>query len=918
MKKWILTGLVLIVLIGLALSAHRWLSPFFGFAGANANVIQSVTGLVQVVLGIAACIAAFTGLRSSSKANSRNVNISGNAQNNKIITGDNNTINEAASPIVTSLHQLQPPSGDFTNRVNELLELSERLESGVRIYVLQGMGGIGKSDLARKFADQHLLARYGDAQFYLDLKGTMQPSLAVADALRHVIGSYHPTAELPNMEPKLSVMYRSVLFGKRVVLFFDNAASKEQVEPLIPPPSCIMVITSRQSIVLPGMHTMTLTSLPPEEARTLLLKIAPRIGDQADTIARLCGCLPLALRLAASAIAESPNLTAKEYARILDNKKQRLELIEASFDLSYELLNEEQRIHLRSLALFPDTFEVSAASAILDLGPNQARSALGDLLKFSFVEWQETTTRYRLHDLVRVFADARLEDAERSANNVKYVLYYLDLLRNAGNLYWHSDQESMVGLNLFNLEWTNIQASQEWVINHINEDKAAAIACDYYTYAGAYLLALKRPPDERIRWHEAVVAAAQRLQLRSVEGGNLTFIGIAYRDLGMFDRTIEYCEQALTIVRQEGDSQGESNALSYAGIAYFYKGNYAKAIDQCRQALAITRRIKDKRTEVEQLRYLGHARRGLGQFEQAVENYELSRSVANQIKDLNGENNALGGLGRIYCDMGKHEEARTKFLLDALKIARELGDRRGEGYNLAHLGLAHRDLGLYAEAIDYYEQALKVVNEIGNHSIEAYCQGGMGKTHLALGDLPTALKYIQAAVKTSSDIKMKRGQQHWETLLAQIYLYGGQIDAALETVGKAFSYDSEWNNYRTFALHGLVLAKLNQVQPASEAFTQAVAHAERLLAKTPSYFDARYILGMATCGQAVTTTEERAALIAQVNVAYRNAYRNCPSRGVIEEALRLLNELLKFDGTGELSEPRELLRQFATAQTSPT
>ena len=101
--------------------------------------------------------------------------------------------------------------------------------------------------------------------------------------------------------------------------------------------------------------------------RLYSLRIAPRIGDAADEIARLCGRLPLALRLAGSALAERPNLSPSEYARRFKEGKETLEPVEASLKTSYDLLTEEQRRLWRLLAVFPETFDAKAAAAVWEL-----------------------------------------------------------------------------------------------------------------------------------------------------------------------------------------------------------------------------------------------------------------------------------------------------------------------------------------------------------------------------------------------------------------------------------------------------------------------------------------------------------------------------------------------------------------------
>jgi tetratricopeptide (TPR) repeat protein len=580
---------------------------------------------------------------------------------------------------------------------------------GATISGLRGMGGIGKTALALKLAEQ-LLPRLPDAQFYLDLRGASSHPLSSADAMAHVIRAYRPTEKLPEGEAELSALYRSALHGQHALLLMDNAASREQVEPLIPPASCVLLVTSRHHFTLPGLFAKDLDTLPPEDARALLLTIAPRIGDQADELAKLCGYLPLALRLAGSVLAEHIDLSPTDYSRRLTNARQRLELIDASLSLSYDLLKADEQKLWRVLAVFPDTFDVAAAAAVWEMEIDAAQDAMSKLVTYSMVEWLAVAAQYRLHDLSRLFADARMTEAERTDAKRYHAAHYETVLRSANGLYSQGGQAIKRGLSMFDLEASNIQAGQAWAEALANEDEAAAELCHAYPSAGIHLLNLRLHPRQQIRWCEPALAVARRLKKHSPIVP-LGLLGLAYAALGDARRAIEFYEEWLTIAREIGARVNEGNALGSLGNAYKDLGESQRAIGFYEQALNIARETGDRRNEGIALTNLGSAHLILRETRRAIEFYEQRLSIAREIGDRLGEGNALSGLGVAYFDLGETRRA-IEFYEQYLNIAREIGDRRGEGDALWNMSLALDELGDRTKAIAHAEAALKIRDEI--------------------------------------------------------------------------------------------------------------------------------------------------------------------------------------------------------------
>jgi tetratricopeptide (TPR) repeat protein len=657
---------------------------------------------------------------------------------------------EAAETAAMSLHQLPAPPLDFTGREEELEELHEALKAhrGAAICGLRGMGGIGKTALALKLA-QDLDPDYPDAQFFLDLKGTTQP-LTPAEALAYVVRAYHPTARLPDSEGELAGLYRSALHDQRALLLMDNAASREQVEPLIPPPGCLLLVTSRQHFTLPGLVARNLDTLPPGDAQALLLRIADRIGECAEEMTELCGYLPLALRLAGSALAERIDLSPAEYLEKLAEAQTRLDLVEASLDLSYQLLDPDLRRLWRLLAVFPATFERQAAGAVWEFETEPTQDALSQLVRYSLVAWDPAVGRYRLHDLARLFAQARLEGDEPVLAARGHAIHYERVARAADELYKQGGEAVLRGLAVFDLEWANIRVGQAWAVAHMEREEAAARLCSAYPDSGAYCLRLRQHPEEQIAWLEAALAAARRLEDRSAEGKYLGMLGLAHRDLGLTEQAIEYYEQALAISREirAASTKGspewtegrriEGSDLGGLGSVYRALGLTEQAIEYLEQALAIAREIcaastkgspewtAGRRKEGVWLAELGNAYYSPGQVERAIEYYQQALAVSSEIGDRRNEGTWLGNLGLAYSDLGLTEQA-IEYYQQALAITREIGDRRGEGHHLGNLGVAYRDLGQVEQARACLEGALAIFEEIKSPSYAEWARNQLAQ-----------------------------------------------------------------------------------------------------------------------------------------------------------------------------------------------
>jgi len=735
-------------------------------------------------------------------------------------------------------HQIPSPPPDFTGRDDDIEYLLERFGQGTTITGLRGMGGIGKTALAFKLAEK-LIDRYPDGQIFVNMNGTSDEPLTAAEAMSQIIHAYETDARLPAIESELSGLYRSKLHSKKVLILLDNAANDDQVRPLLPPSSCGLIVTSREKFTLPGLIEKDLNIMPSPDACALLLKIASRIGDHAEELARLCGYLPLALRAASSLLANELDLSIAEYLKELRNERTRLERIggegveldvEASFNLSYSRLKQDEARVFRLLSIFPAGFDANAEEFLCK---DKGHKRLSKLVRWSLVDFYERNNRYRLHDLARIFAAKSLlkEDGEavRSAAMKRYFVRYLNVLTKAQDLYEKGGNNIILGLEILDRELSNIQAGQAWIEKIAKSNAKAAALCISYAYATS-ILSLRLHPYNLIHWLEVSLDVARQLN-KPDEGAILIGMGNCYVALGEARKAIELYEQGLPIFRKIRDQRNEGIVLCNLGGAYAKMNETRKAIDYYEQALPIARKIGDQECEGVNLANLGSAYDDLGDARKAIEYDDQALAMACKIGDRKCEGDALGNLGLVYADLGDTPKA-VEHYEQALAIAREIGYLSCEGRNLVNLGEAYVDLGETRKAIDYYEQALTIAQEIGDkeNKAESFCD--LGKAYLELKEIDKAINYITQSLDLARNIESRKLEGEALSTLGKAFTSQGDLQRALDHCDQALKIfrEIEYPKEEAEAIFAKsqALHQLDRQEEATQCAQQALAIFQRI------------------------------------------------------------------------------------------
>jgi len=705
----------------------------------------------------------------------------------------------------------------FTGRRQELQELVEAATGAggvVGIHAIGGMAGIGKTAFAVHAAHQ-LASRFPGGQIFLPLHGHTpgQRPLDPGDALASLLMTTGLPAEQipPGLEARMA-LWRDRIAERQLLLILDDAASSEQVLPLLPGDggSLVLVTSRRHLSALEEATVISLDTLPRDEAAGLLARLAGRPGLNADDpavaeITRLCGCLPLAIGMVARQLHHHPSWTAAGRAAELAAAVDRLELmttenlsVAAAFNLSYANLTADQQRLFRRLGLhFGTDIDAYAAAALDGSGLAAARNGL-EALYDQYLLTEPARGRYRLHDLIREHARALAErddpDRDRDEATARLLDYYQYtaaladalLARRAGHVPAAALPTPVPVLH-----------DHERALAWARAERANILAClDHATATGqhpriialtaglARLMRQDGPWIEAIARHATAMRSARHIGDRSSSADALMHLGILRRMTGDYPGAARDLEEALGIYRDLNDRLGQAHALYFLADVRLMAGDYPAAAGELEEVLGIYRDIDDRLGQARALIGLGYLRRATGDYPAAARDLQQALDTYRDLDDRLGQANALTFLGEARRLTGDFQRA-ARDLTEALSIYSDLGSRLGQANALTCLGSAQRAAGDYPGAARDLEEALGIFRDIGDLGGQATALNATGTLHMATGDLRQATSCHQQALDLARQIGDSSDEAHALAGLGRCALAAGHTAEGAERLRQA-------------------------------------------------------------------------------------------------------------------------------------
>jgi tetratricopeptide (TPR) repeat protein len=674
------------------------------------------------------------------------------------------------------------------------------------VVSLYGRGGVGKSALVARFGHQ-IKDLFPDGRLYADLRGVVDAPVEPEEVL---IGFLRALGVRVTTDPggvaELRKLWLTWTTGRRILIGLDNARDADQVRHLLPAePGCAVIVTSRQPLFLLNAYDKQLTVFTEAQGMRLLARLSgdDRIAADlasAQEIVRMCDHLPLAISICGGRLATRASWSLRELADRLRDERRRLDQLElsrrtdksvrASLQLSYDDCTEPQRRLLRLLGTV-GTPDVPAwvAGELLDVAEPDGADQLEALIDAQLAEYSGADPagrpRYRLHDLVRVFAAeiaGREEDTAAYRAAIERALSgYRRRAESAATARWPQDWGRRT-----RARYVQAETAAEGSVR-----RAQLSAADWLTTERLSLVAM--------------INQARSLEMWEIAWGlGRAFCSLCHSLRAYWSDWRAVAEIAHLAAERTGDRRALGMALLERAAVRGGQGDNAAARIDAERALALFSELGEAWWAARAMRTIGMARFNDGHLDEAEER--------------------LGG---------------------AIAAFRAAGDRWWTARtqrNLAELLLAKRRPDL---ARDILEEALAVFQREGNRYSEAQTLRAYGEVlsagareRLAQGDARGAMDGFAKAgfsLHWAAEMFRRRGEQ-WEE--ARCLRAAGEVGdpdnglAELEHVRRAeeilSALGDSWGVARTELSTGRALARLRRYAEADAALSRATRMFEDL------------------------------------------------------------------------------------------
>jgi CHAT domain-containing protein/Tfp pilus assembly protein PilF len=209
-----------------------------------------------------------------------------------------------------------------------------------------------------------------------------------------------------------------------------------------------------------------------------------------------------------------------------------------------------------------------------------------------------------------------------------------------------------------------------------------------------------------------------------------------------------------------------------------------------------------------------------------LEHYQQALAIAQKIGNKATEGTTLNNIGLVHRNLGQYPQALENYQ-QALAIAQKIGGKTGESRTLNNIGAVYNSLGQYPQALEHYQQALAMTKEIGDKAGKGTTLNNIGEVYRNLGQYPQSLEYYQKALAIRKEIGDKAGEGATLNNIGAVYNNLEQYPKGLEYYQQALAIHKAIGDK---AGEGTTLNNIGLVNNSLGEYPQALEHYQQALA----------------------------------------------------------------------------------------
>ncbi|MBC8159681.1 MAG: helix-turn-helix domain-containing protein, partial [Roseiflexaceae bacterium] len=667
-----------------------------------------------------------------------------------------------AGPPVVNLPAQPTP---FIGREAERTQIATYLEDpACRLLTLVGPGGIGKTRLAYQAAAAASTSDFRSGVYAVPLAGVTR-----ADSLLPTIAECLNVTFQSGVDPKAQLLH--FLRHKRLLLVLDNL---EQLldgvgllaDILATAPGVKILATSRERLNLSDEWLFPVGGLPFPTAADqadraeysavdlfegCARRALPnfRLEDTMTAVIRVCQLLegmPLAIELAAGWVRQmSCEQIVAQIQRDVHflsvgrrDVPERHRSIRALFDHSWHLLSTEEQAVMMKLAVFRGGFELAAAHAVA--GATVMR--LASLKDKSLVQGS-LSERYTMHELIRQYAESRLQEAGQSAETQNRHLEYFTTWAETVDKQLHTGEQIHAARRM-KAEYTNLQTALAWAFAggdpHAGLHLSNVLWFYWFRWSGNW--------DEGFAWIER--GLNQTTGITPARADAYANAGTLAAQRGDLRTAIAYTQQGFACA-QELDLP--HMVARYVMGMSFHIQEYPLVAAQFEEAIALLRQSDPRFLLSTALFLYGDRARVEGDLTRAQSLYDEGLRITRGQQDWELLIAIVGRQGRLAALKGEYQKAR-QFYLEGIDIARQMDSPVGLDEYLIHFGGFAIYQGEYESAERHLNEALALAEAYNNVGEKLHARFFMAELALHRHALSDAARLLaESFTMTLSDLE---------------------------------------------------------------------------------------------------------------------------------------------------------------------